>query len=68
MLLLFYENNVSASKKTRYIRKIRSIIYAMIETCPNITFINSIVSCFLRDLRPKHFSVVDQILRYLAEN
>lgn len=52
--LLPYNKPVSLNEKTKYVTKLGSIIYTMIETQINIAFVMSMVSCF-----------VDQILRYL---
>lgn len=46
--LQLYKKEVLVSKKTKYAGKIGSIIYAMIETCTDITFVTSMVSHFLK--------------------
>lgn len=64
--LIHYEKSVSSNEKTKYVAKIGSIMYAMIETRIDIAFATSMVSCFAKNPRPDHFSAVDQLLRYLA--
>lgn len=66
IFLLLYKKNVSASKKTKYIGKFGSIMYAIIETHIAIVFSTSMVSRFSKNLGSEHFSTVNQILRYLA--
>ena len=66
--LLPYEKDISPSKKTKYAGKIRSIMYTMVEIRIDIAFATSMMSYFSRNLRSKHFSAVNQILRYLAGN
>lgn len=66
--LLPYDKPVFSNKETKYITKIRSIMYAMIETWIDITFAMSIISRFGKNLGPNKFSVVDQILKYLADS
>lgn len=64
--LVSYKKSVSSNKKIKYVAKIGSIIYTMVETQINIAFVTSMVSCFTKNLGPDYFNAVDQILRYLA--
>lgn len=55
--------------KTKYVIKIVSIIYAIVETWINIPFAILMISHFAKNLKPDHFSIVsNQILRYLANS
>lgn len=65
-LLLSYEKPVSSNIKTKYVAKIRFIIYAILETQIDIVFATSIISCFTKNLGPDYFIAVNQVLRYLA--
>lgn len=38
----------------------------MVKTQINIIFITLIISCFIKNLEPDYFSIMNQILRYLA--
>lgn len=40
----------------------------MVETQINIAFIRSIISHFAKNKTSDHFSIVNQVLRYLANN
>lgn len=65
-LLLPYKKPVFSNKKLKYMAKIGSIMYAIVETGIDIAFATSMVSCFTKNPGPDHFSAVDQILKYLA--
>lgn len=67
-LLLLYDKLVSSNKKTKYISKIKSILYTIIETKINCIFAISIVSHFTKNPGLDHFSIIDQILKYLASS
>lgn len=66
--IVLFLSNIPASKikKAKYVAKIDSIMYAMIETWIDIAFATSIVSRFAKNLSSKYFNSIDQILRYLA--
>lgn len=66
--LLTYKKPVTSIKKIKYTVKIRFIMYTMIETCIDIIFTISIISYFLKIPKPDHFSVINQISRYLASS
>lgn len=66
--LLLYEKPVSSNKKSKYITKIKFLIYTIVETQIDIVFAMTIINCFAKNLGPNHFSAVNQILRYLASN
>lgn len=68
MHFLFYEKDVFIFKKTKYIEKIRSIIYAIIKININILFTILMISYFSKNLELKYFGEVNQILKYLAKN
>lgn len=48
--------------------KIGFIMYTIVETHINITFAILIVSYFTKNLRPNYFSIINQILKYLASS
>lgn len=58
-LLLLYKKLVPLTKKTKYIVKIGSIMYIIVETRIDIAFTISIVSCFTKNPEPNHFSAID---------
>lgn len=58
-LLAILWKKVFSSEKIKYVEKIGSIMYAMIETCINITFVTSIVSHFLKNLEPEYFNIIN---------
>ena len=60
--LLPYKKPVFSNKKLKYMAKIGSIMYAIVETCIDIAFATSMVSCFTKNPGPDR----DQILKYLA--
>lgn len=66
ILLLFYKKLISSNKKTKYVAKIGSIIYALVDTQIDIAFATSMVSRFANCFKPDHFSAINHILRYLA--
>ncbi len=66
--LLPYEKSVSSNEKTKYVAKIGSIIYTMVETRIDIAFAMSMVSRFAKNPGPDYFCTVDRILRYLADS
>lgn len=43
-------------------------MYIIVETRIDITFATLIMSCFLKNPRPKYFNTVNQILNYLAKS
>jgi hypothetical protein len=55
----------SQSEIKDYQRAIRSLMYAMLRSRPDIAFIVSMVSRFASNLTPKHITAVKRILRYL---
>lgn len=68
-------NTTTTLQKTGYLNqkdkiyaKIGSIMYVMVETHINIAFTKLMVSYFTKNLKPDHFSAVNQILRYLADS
>lgn len=66
--LLPYKKPVLFNKKIKYITKIESIIYIMVEIWIDILFAMSIVCYFTKNLRLDHFIAIDQILRHLASS
>lgn len=58
-LLAILWKKVFSSEKIKYVEKIGSIMYAMIETCIDITFVTSIVSHFLKNLEPEYINIID---------
>lgn len=66
--LVPYKKTVSSNKKTKYVIKIRFIIYAIVKTQINILFTMSMISCFAKNSGPDYFRLIDQILKYLTGN
>lgn len=54
-------------EKAKYLGKVVSIIYILVETQVDIAFANSMVSWFVKNLSLKHFNAIGQRFCYLAE-
>ena len=68
IILLSFDMLISELEKAKYLAKVGSIIYVIVETCINITFATSMVSKLSNNPSLEYFHAIDQILRYLAEN
>lgn len=55
-------------EKAKYSTKIGSIIYAIVKTQIDITFVTFMVSRFAKNSSSEHFNAIDQILYYLTES
>lgn len=64
--MLLSNITISNLEKAKYLAKVDSIIYAIIETQIGITFATFMVSWFVKNLSLKHFNIVNQILCYLT--
>src|SRR6266851_8288884 len=62
------KNQADAARmcKVPYREVIGSLMYAAITTCPNITFVVSILSQFLENLGEAHWEGIKRIFRYLS--
>jgi hypothetical protein len=49
-----------------YHKAVSVLNWAMLATCPDITFANTTVACFSANPRPAHWQAIKQILHYLA--
>jgi len=63
--LLLYKGIANHREITKYQRKIRSLLYTIVITRPDITFVVSQLSRFIINPRIKHYKGVDQVLLYL---
>ena len=59
---------VSESENVKYIAKVSSIMYAMVETRIDIAFTISMVSRFAKNPSSEHFNAINQILQYFARS
>ena len=67
-ILLPSDTLTSELKKAKYLAKVGSIIYAIVEIRIDIAFLTSMVSKFANNASLEHFHAIDQILRYLAKS
>jgi hypothetical protein len=63
--ILPYEGLAEASSITRYQRKLGSILFAAVNTRPDIAFATSRLARFNTNPAPEHHLAADRILRYL---
>ena len=63
--LLLYKGIANYREITKYQRKIRSLLYTIVITRPNIVFVVSQLSRFIINPRIKHHEGADQVLLYL---
>lgn len=59
------EEKVSKSEKKRYQGMMKSLIFSIVETRPDIAFTISIASCFAKNLGYQHTKAIKTILQYL---
>lgn len=68
MILLSSNMFILELKKAKYLAKISSIIYIIVETYIDIIFAIFIVSKFIKKFRSKYIYIINQILYYLTKN
>ncbi len=51
----------------RYQKAVRSLMYIMLQTCSDITFVISTVSQFAQNLNTLHYNAVKRIFKYLTD-
>jgi hypothetical protein len=65
--LLPYKGTASPSEINRYQKKIGSLLFAAVNTRPDIAFATSRLARFLTNPGPNHHLSADRVLQYLAE-
>lgn len=63
-----YNKLVSSNKKIKYVAKIGSIMYVIVETQVDIAFSTLMVSFLAKNPGSNHFNAINQIMGYLSNS
>lgn len=67
IILLLFNTFISKSEKAKYLNKVSSIIYIIIEIHIDIIFATFIISKFIKNFCLEYFYIINQILYYLIK-